>query len=142
MPVSGDLPAQALQILNAYRTSNDRAALTPNANLTAAASSYARLMADNSWFVYTRDHGLDPHDGPDGSSPQSRIAAAGYTGRFRGEALAGGQASARDAINVWLSSPAHLAILLDAAAVEVGIGYYYRAGDLYGHYWVLVTGIP
>ena len=140
--MSGDLPAQALQILNAYRTSNDRAALTPNANLAAAASSYARLMADTSWFVDYVRYVRDPHDGPDGSSPQSRIAASGYTGRFRGEALAGGQASARDAIDVWLRSPAHLAILVDAAAVEVGIGYYYRPGDLYGHYWVLVTGVP
>ncbi len=135
---SGDLPGDALKILNDTRKAQGLPALRPNSNLAAAAAAYARLMADNSWFVYSRD----PHDGPDGSSPDQRIAAAGYAGRFRGEALAGGQSSAQSAVDTWLNSPAHRAILLDPSAVDVGIGYYYKAGDTYGHYWVLETGIP
>lgn len=135
---SGDLPGDAVKILNETRKAQGLPALRLNSNLAAAAMAYARLMADNSWFVYSRD----PHDGPDGSSPDRRIAAAGYPGRFRGEALAGGQSSAQSAVDTWLHSPAHAAILLDPSAVDIGIGYYYKAGDTYGHYWVLETGIP
>ena len=137
-PSSGDPAADALKLLNDYRTGHGLSALAFNANLKTAANAYARLMADNSWFVYSRD----PHDGPDGSSPASRVAASGYSGRFRGEALAGGQTSAQSAITTWLTSPAHAAILLDPSAVDVAIGYYFKAGDTYGHYWVLETGIP
>jgi uncharacterized protein YkwD len=66
----------------------------------------------------------------------------GYAGRFRGEALAAGQASADAALKTWINSPAHNAIISSADAVEVGIGYGYIPGSYYGHYWVLVTGVP
>ena len=82
------------------------------------------------------------HDGIDGSSPQSRIKAAGYTGRFKGEALAAGQSSAQSALNTWLNSPAHRDILMDRSAVDVGIGYYSKPGTTYTTYWVLVSGTP
>jgi uncharacterized protein YkwD len=133
----GDLAAEAVKVLNDYRVSVGKAPFKVNPNLSAAAASYAKLMADRSWF----NCGCDPHDGPDGSSPQSRVAAAGYTGRWRGEALAGGQKSAQEAINTWLNSPSHAAIVLDTVGTEVGIGLYYKPGDIFGYYWVLSTGI-
>jgi len=129
----GDLTGQALSILNDYRKRSGISALQVNARLSAAANSYAKLMADSHWFG---------HQGPDGSSPQGRIAAAGYKGQFKGEALAGGQSTAQQVINTWLQSPAHAAILLEPTSVEVGIGYYFNAADTYGHYWSLVTGTP
>ncbi len=138
-PVStGNMAADVIQILNSYRTSQGLPALRANATLSADAAAYARLMADYSWFLNYRS---DPHTGPDGSSPESRAAASGYGGRWRGEALSAGQTSAQSAINTWLASPPHAAILLDSYAVEVGVGYYFRADDVYGHYWVLVSGV-
>jgi uncharacterized protein YkwD len=133
-PVSpGELMARAVQLLNEYRTRSGLTALRPNASLAAAGTAYARLLAERNYFG---------HDGPDGSTPQSRVAASGYAGQFRGEALAAGQASAEEVINVWLNSPPHAAILLAPASVDVGIGYHFEASDQYRHYWVLLTGIP
>ena len=128
-----DPGAEALAILNDYRTRQGLSPLRYEGSLAAAAANYARLMADNGWFG---------HDGPDGSTPQSRIAAAGYSGRFKGEALAGGQGSAAQVVNTWLNSPPHAAILLDPSAGEIGVGYAYNRADAYGHYWVVDTGTP
>jgi uncharacterized protein YkwD len=82
------------------------------------------------------------HTGPDGSSAESRLAAAGYRGRFKGEAIAAGQPSAEAVVTGWINSPGHRAILLEPTAVEIGIGYAFATGSSYGHYWVLNTGIP
>ncbi len=136
---TGDFPTQAFKILNDARVGKGLQPLTLNASLAKAAAGYACLMGDKSWFV---NYATSPHDGPDGSSPESRIAAAGYTGRFRGETLAAGQTSAADVITTWDNSAPHHAIIFDQSAVDVGIGYCYKPGDVYGHYWVLETGIP
>jgi uncharacterized protein YkwD len=127
------LAAEALRAVNQARTSSGRAALRQNQTLTAAAERYARYLAENNFFA---------HNGLDGSTPQSRVTASGYAGSFRGEALAAGQTSGQTAVNTWLNSPAHAAIVLDQTAVEIGIGYFYRAGSSYGHYWVLIVGAP
>ena len=124
---------RAVQILNEFRASSGLPTLRRNAQLTGGANRYARYMAEAHFFGHT---------GLDGSTPQSRIAASGYPGRFWGEALADGQGSAQRAINTWLNSPAHAAILLDPRAVDVGIGYFFNPADIYGHYWVLNTGVP
>jgi uncharacterized protein YkwD len=123
----------AVKLLNDYRASSGRSQLVVNANLAASATSYAQLMARTNYFGHT---------GPDGSVAETRMAAAGYRGRFKGEALAAGQASADAAVRNWLTSAAHASIVLDPNAIEIGIGYAFGAGSSYGHYWVLVTGAP
>jgi uncharacterized protein YkwD len=137
-PDPSAMVSEALQVLNKYRADSGRPQLRLDPNLAAAAAAYAKVMGDNSWFTRTSD----PHTGPDGSQPETRIARAGYGGRFLGEALAAGQATGRDVVYGWLNSPPHAAIILDSNAVDVGIGYYYKPGDYYGAYWVLVTGVP
>ncbi|HEY7270593.1 MAG TPA: CAP domain-containing protein, partial [Dehalococcoidia bacterium] len=71
----GDMGAQTVAALNAYRAQQGLPALRTSGTLTLAASNYAKLMADRNYFG---------HDGPDGSSPSGRMAAAGYGGRFKG----------------------------------------------------------
>lgn len=132
---SAELASQAVKIINDYRRSLNLAPLAEDQALATAAAAYAKLMADNNWWSC----GCDVHRGPDGSTPASRVAASGYAGRFAGEALAGGQGSAQDAVNTWLNSPPHRAILLSATATDVGVGFYYRAGWP-GFHWVLLTG--
>jgi uncharacterized protein YkwD len=132
------LPVDALKALNDLRTSRGLKPLQLNASLTVAAASYAKLMADKSWFTC----GCDPHTGPDGSQPDRRVSAGGYKGLFRGETLAAGQTSGAAVVGAWLTSPAHANIILDPTAVDVGLGYAYNPGDPYRHYWVLETGIP
>lgn len=137
-PVTPDIVTEALNILNKYRTDSGRAVLHLDPKLSAAAATYAKYMADNNWFYC----GCDFHTGPDGSQPDQRVARAGYTGSWKGEAIAGGQSTAQAVISTWLNSPPHAAIVLDVNAIDVGIGYYYKAGDNFGHYWVLTTGVP
>jgi uncharacterized protein YkwD len=129
---------QAVQLVNQARANAGRPPLRVDASLMSAAAAYARQMAAANWFTC----GCDFHVGPDGSQPEQRIARAGYPGRFKGEAIAGGQWDAQGALNAWLTSPAHAGIVLDSSAVDVGIGYYYSPGAAYGHFWVLITGAP
>jgi uncharacterized protein YkwD len=125
--------AEVLASLNAVRTQQGLPALMPNPALAAAAASYARYMAEARFFG---------HFGPDGSSPRSRIAAAGFTGIYKGEALTAGHPSPNGALQALLASPPHAAILLDRTAVAVGVGYYYLPGSPHQDYWVVVTGNP
>ncbi len=132
-PASGDFVAQVLKLLNDDRATQGRAPLTYNPTLAGEATAYAKLMADRNFFG---------HEGLDGSTSESRVRTAAYRGSFRGEALAAGQTTPQGVVNTWLTSPAHAAIVLDASAVDVGIGYAYGSISRYGHYWVLVTGVP
>jgi uncharacterized protein YkwD len=127
------MASQALQLVNTYRASAGLKPLRASGAINADATSYAKLLGDKNFFA---------HDGLDGSSPSSRLAAAGYTGRFKGEALAAGQSSAQGALTTWLNSPAHRDIVLDPSAVDIGLGYYNKPGSSYTNYWVLVTGVP
>jgi uncharacterized protein YkwD len=130
---SANFPADLLAALNAQRASRGLGQLSSNTALAAAASNYARYMGEANFFSHT---------GPNGSTPDSRVKAAGYAGSYRGEALAAGQATPQAALASLLDSPSHFRILMDAGATAVGIGYFYQPGSAYGHYWVVVTGTP
>jgi uncharacterized protein YkwD len=120
-------------LLNALRAGRGLGVVTLNSALTAASNTFASYMGSANFFG---------HYGPDGSAPRARLTAAGYRGAFKGEALSAGQATPQAALNALLASPPHQAILLDASAVEIGVGFAYQAGSTYGHYWVVVTGTP
>jgi uncharacterized protein YkwD len=83
--------------------------------LTAAAQRHANDMLRN---------GVDGHIGSDGSSPRARIADAGYTGTgYTGEIVYWGTGSAATpsaALDWWMGSPAHRAIILDCAFTAGG----------------------
>jgi uncharacterized protein YkwD len=128
---AADQVAEALRLLNTFRARNGFQTLAPNGQLAAAATGHARHMAQNNFLG---------HYGTNGSTPWGRVSASGYPGSWQGEAVAAGQATAQAAIDVWINSAPHRAILLSAPANEAGIGYYYEAGDVYGHYWVLEVG--
>ena len=126
-------PSELLAALNAARTQRGVPALTSNASLNAAAAAYARYMGQTNSFG---------HFGTDGSSPQSRIAAAGFGGLYKGETLTAGQDSPATALGAFMNSSPHATILLDSTAVAVGVGYFYAPGSTYKYYWVVITGNP
>ena len=69
-------------------------------------------------------NGVGSHIGSDGSSPQARIADAGYarTG-YTGEIVYWGTGSAATpsaALDLWMESPAHRAIILNCAFTAGG----------------------
>lgn len=90
-------------------------AIGDDPRLTLAAQRHANDMLRN---------GVDGHIGSDGSSPQTRIADAGYaqTG-YTGEIVywgTGSLATATAALDLWMQSPAHRAIILDCAFTAGG----------------------
>jgi uncharacterized protein YkwD len=124
---------QAIEIINRIRAQANLSQLAVSPVLMQAAQDYARLLGERNWWG---------HDGPDGSSPQARIARAGYSGYMKGEALSAGQNNAQAAVDAWLGSPAHRLIIYEPAAVEIGMGYFETSGASYCCYWVLITGVP
>ena len=91
------------------------AVISDDPGLTAAAQRHANDMLRN---------GVGSHTGSDGSSPQSRIADAGYgqTGHT-GEIVYWGTGSAATpsaALDSWMNSPPHLAIISNCAFTAGG----------------------
>jgi uncharacterized protein YkwD len=83
--------------------------------LTAAAQRHANDMLKT---------GVDGHTGSDGSSPQARIADAGYTQTgYTGEIVYWGTGSAATPtapLDSWMKSPSHRAIILNCAFTAGG----------------------
>ncbi len=126
-------PSEALTLVNRFRIENGIPALQFDATLTAAAMAYAEFMATTGFFG---------HYPPSGSTPAGRIAAAGFEGQYKGEALSAGQPTPAVAASRLLSSSSHAAILANSTAIAAGVGYYYDPNSYYGHYWVVVTANP
>ncbi len=89
--------------------------LSDDPRLTASAQRQADDMLAN---------GVNGHIGSDGSSPQSRIADAGFTATTRtGEIVywgTGPNATPSAALDAWMASPGHRAIILDCAYTVAG----------------------
>lgn len=68
--------------------------------------------------------GVNGHIGSDGSSPQARITDAGYvTTSYTGEIVywgTGSDATPGVALDLWMQSPAHRAIILNCAFTAIG----------------------
>jgi uncharacterized protein YkwD len=90
-------------------------AIGDDPGLTAAAQRHANDMLKN---------GVGGHTGSDGSSPAARIADAGYTRTgYTGEIVYWGTGSAATpsaALDLWMESPAHRAIILNCAFTAGG----------------------
>lgn len=90
----------------------------------------SRLQSPARWF--SNDvviNGLQdpPHNGSDGSTPQSRATAAGYIWTWVGETMILGSGGAVDTpeevVQGWMSSDPHKAILLHTTPTHIGVGY-------------------
>ncbi len=102
--------------------------VSSDAALTRAAIQHARSMA-------ARD--VLEHSGEEGSTPAQRVVRAGFpkTG-WVGENIAGGPATASQAIAGWLASPEHCANLMSASFDRIGIAYAANPRARYRVYWV------
>lgn len=134
----GILPTQAqdavsdlLGRINGLRASLGLPGYTLNGALTAAALNHAQWMAAT---------GQISHSQSDGSTPSSRAAAAGYSGRWVSENIyAGSSAGVGDAWNFWLNSPIHYRGMTNPNYQEIGIA---TASSSWGRSFVLVFGSP
>ena len=111
----GDQGGAVLNEINATRAANGCGPVAPNPQLTASAERHARDMLVT---------GVAAHTGSDGSSLVQRVTDAGYTQyRDLGEVVFWGTGSAGNpatAVNWWMNSPGHRAIITDCALTEAG----------------------
>jgi uncharacterized protein YkwD len=110
----------ALCLMNQRRAKRGLRRLRYNANLAAAARNHSAEMDALNYF---------DHNSPTGSSPVSRVRAAGYLAGARswgiGENIASGSGNAtspKGIIAMWMNSPGHRQIMLSRDFRHVGIG--------------------
>lgn len=126
-----DAVSDLLGRINGLRASLGLAGYTLNGSLSAAALNQAQWMATTGQISHTQS---------DGSTPSSRAAAAGYSGRWVSENIyAGSSAGVGDAWNFWLNSPIHYRGMTNPNYQEIGIA---SASSDWGRAFVLVFGSP
>src|SRR5215207_8566010 len=125
---------QLQTLINSERTSNSLSALTLNPQLSAAAKTHA---ADMLCYNYLS------HTGFDSSTPETRVAAQGFTASVVVEDIyASKTGTSQAALDWWLSDPAHRADILNADTTAFGIAYVTSADSMLGGYFVVVSAKP
>ena len=128
-----DFITQTVSLINAARAAQSLPALTVNDKLTLAAQSHSADMACNNFLN---------HIGWNGSTPESRIAAAGYAASITRENIYaqppqyGGNPQA--AMDFWKQDTTHWDnAILNPQVTEIGVGYAaYSRSDLGGYFTV------
>ena len=104
--------------------------LEPNKKLQAAAEEHVRDMAA---------HHKMTHDGSDGSTPSSRIIAAGYRMRRCGENVAFGIKTCEAVMKGWMNSPTHKVNIL-GNFTQIGAAYATATDGT--PFWCVTFGSP
>jgi uncharacterized protein YkwD len=121
-----------LKLINDYRAANGAGPLALSPTLSAAANAHSQDMATKNYF---------DHTGLDGSTPQQRMTAAGYTGaNATGENIFAGDEHASGAFTSWKNSPPHNANMLSPNFTAIGIGRAFDANAQFGWYWTTTFG--
>jgi uncharacterized protein YkwD len=101
--------------------------LTMNGSLRTAAQGHSQDMALQNYVSHTS---------LDGRTFDQRMRDAGYNGAFPwAENIAAGTSNPQAAVDGWMNSPGHCANTMSGNYHVTGIGYAFRAGSVYGHYW-------
>ena len=112
-----------LEDTNNQRAIDAETPLSIDPQLQAAAQAKAEdMVAKNYWS----------HNTPDGKTPWTFIAAAGYSYDEAGENLAYGFSSADSTVTGWMNSPTHRANILNKDYTQVGFGVV-SSQDYQGH---------
>lgn len=124
-------------LINNARTSNNLPALTVNQKLVAAAKAHAADMLCNNYLS---------HVGLNGSTPEFRVAAQGYTGSLAVENLYALHPAyginPQVAFNWWMNDATSRANMLNSDVTEIGIAYVSSEKSLLGGYFVVVFAKP
>jgi uncharacterized protein YkwD len=122
---------QTIAAINDYRAENGRPAYMVNARLAQAAQKHANDMACNN---------LSVHNGSDGSTPQSRVAATGYVASSVSENINRNNPplDGQGVVTWWINDKTdaqHAPNLLTNNFTEIGVGYSFFNNS--GHYVVV-----
>jgi uncharacterized protein YkwD len=118
---------RVVQLINGERRKKRCEAVKVDGKLRAAARGHAADMAARD-FTGTK--------GTDGSSPQDRISAAGFSGGFADELTAKG-GDAGDVVKHWMRDDDGKDALLDCDITSIGVGAAMRGRT---PYWTVDTG--
>lgn len=122
-PDTSRIEVKLLGQVNVVRRQAGCRRLKPRAALHGSATAHSAAMAA---------HGTLAHQVAGEPELRDRIAAAGYrNAALMGEVIARGPMSARAALNRWLASPPHRALLLDCRLRLVGLGVHDVGGQLW-----------
>jgi hypothetical protein len=105
--------AALLSDTNQARSIDSEQGLTLDSQLGAAAQAKANDMVKRDYWA---------HNSPDGKTPWTFIASAGYQYQAAGENLAFGFNNAADTVTAWMNSTEHRANILNANYQNVGFG--------------------
>jgi uncharacterized protein YkwD len=134
---NAEFVSQLQTLINDERAKAGLPALTVDAKLTAAAKTHATDMLCNNYLS---------HNSLTGSTPQSRVEAAGFKASLVVEDLYalhpayGG--NPQSAFNWWMGNPDSKADLLNANTTAFGIAYVTSDESLLGGYFVVVSAKP
>ncbi|MFZ5923265.1 MAG: CAP domain-containing protein [Chloroflexota bacterium] len=129
---NGDFEAEVIALFNAERAKVGAAPLAANARLAVSSQRHSNDMACNSFF---------DHTGSDGSAPWDRMTQAGYTWIMAAENIAAGYSTPASVVAGWMASnQGHREAILNPDYEDVGIGYAYKSGSPWGHYWTADFG--
>ncbi|MEO1719227.1 MAG: CAP domain-containing protein [Pseudomonadota bacterium] len=124
---------QALEMVNAYRSSKGLKTLKLHPKLTRAAKMHSRDLAK--WDRIS-------HYGSDGSNPWDRVKRAGFKARLAAENVGTGQKDLSEVFRGWKQSPGHNKNLLLADATHMGIALVDDPKTEFKTFWTLVLGAP
>ena len=120
---------RTLDSVNALRQASGAEPIELSAELTAAAATHARDMS-----VQNRPW----HFGSDGSSPLDRVARAGYSGAFIGEAISETYETELETLAAWMEEEGTRRVILNTDATEMGFAWFQEPNGKI--WWTLVLG--
>ena len=121
---------EVLRLVNIERKKAGLSELTmTNTNLLKAAQRRANEIA----VRYN-----PPHTRLDGRSWSTVLAEYNVFWRATGENMAAGYQTPAEVVEGWMNSPGHRANILNENFNQIGIGYAYRYGTGYNHYWIQI----
>ena len=116
------MASELLNTINQERVKRGLPSLVEKSALTCAATKHSNDIG-------TRR--VCSHTGKDGSSATQRIASCGLKASAWGEIVACGQKTPRAAVDAWIKSPGHNAIMFSKS-------YKYFGGGMTNYYWTVV----
>jgi len=125
---------QLQTLINTKRTSNNLPALSVNSQLASVAKAYATNMLCNNYFS---------HQGLDDSTPEKRVADAGFKASLVVENIYAGQdATPQAALDWWMSHTEESNGILNPNTTLIGIAYVKSDQSIFGGYFVVITAKP
>ncbi|MGC4232849.1 MAG: CAP domain-containing protein [Niabella sp.] len=128
-------PKDLLSAVNKVRTKGCKCGGTYIAPVKALQWNNKLEIAARSHSDYMNRNKTLNHTGSKGSTPGSRISAAGYKWSFFAENIAMGQSTVEEVMQSWLKSPGHCKNIMNKNATEMGAAKS-------GAYWTLNFAAP